>query len=506
MRLVQPRGDGLSVLAAARAVPQQPALCVDGQVLTFSALVPRVRRRMRWLVDELPAQLPWPRVALGIDSRLETALWLYALLELDVTAVLLHPRLVASERATLLADCQPALVLDESFSQKFSAADAENSAANNEPDDSTALRTTPPKSADDDESDWAALPTASAKSAAACGPLAILYTSGTTGRPKGAMLSRRAFLAAAAASAENLGWQADDRWLLCMPLAHVGGLSILIRCLVARRPAVLMQSGFEPAAVAAALLRDRVTLLSVVPTMLRRLLELDPPWVPPPLLRAVLLGGAAAAEELLQRAAARRVPVLTTYGLTEACSQVTTQRYGTLPAAAQGAGAPIAGLTLRIRPADDQIELRSPTLFDGYWPPGAQALALTGDGFFATGDLGRLDAQGRLHVLARRTDLIVSGGENVYPSEVEQALERCPGVAAACVFGVADAEWGQLVAAALVATAEPLPLAELRQNLSERLAAYKHPRRLVWLPALPMNATGKIDRAAVARLALRVSG
>lgn len=462
--------ESLSLLAAARQAAQRAALVVDGQEHTFASLAPRVERCLAFLRAQPLAQAPWPRVALHADNRLETALWLYALLELGVTAVLLHPRLVDRERAALLYDCKPALVLG---------------ADGGEP---AVVPGAPPRDAP--------------PPAGPGGPLAILYTSGTTGRPKGAMLSRRAFLAAAQASAANLGWQADDRWLLCMPLAHVGGLSILTRCLIARRTAVLLRGAFEPAAVAAAVQRDRVTLLSVVPTMLRRLLELTPQWTPPAHLRAVLLGGAAASAELLQAAAARGVPVLTTYGLTEACSQVTTQRYGTPPAAEQGSGEPIAGLTLRISREDGQLQLRGPTLFDGYWPPGPQALPLTPDGFFATGDLGHLDAQGRLHVLSRRTDLIVTGGENVYPVEVEQALERCPGVAAACVVGVPDAEWGQLVVAAVVARDRPPSLDELRRELRDRLAAYKHPRRLVLLPALPLNPTGKLDRAAVARAVL----
>lgn len=465
--------ESLSLLAAAREVPEQTALVVEGQAYTFAELAPQVRRRMEFLLAQPLRQAPWPRVALCADNRLETALWLYALLELSVTAVLLHPRLVAGERQELLADCQPALLLD-----------ARCEAALAEPEKPRPLERERENETDSD-------------GRLAMGPLAILYTSGTTGRPKGAMLSRRAFLAAAQASACNLGWQADDRWLLCMPLSHVGGLSILTRCLIARRTVVLVGGGFTPQTIAQVVDRDRVTLVSLVPTMLRRLLELAPAWTAPPRLRAVLLGGAAASEGLLTQAAERGVPVLTTYGLTEACSQATTQRYGTRPAAEQGAGEPIAGLELRISAADDQIELRSPTLFDGYWPPRPGALPLTADGWFRTGDLGRVDLQGRLHVLARRTDLIVTGGENVYPAEVEQALERCPAVAAACVVGLPDPEWGQVVAAALVARTAPLTVAALRTELREQLAAYKHPRQLVWLPALPLSATGKVDRAAV---------
>jgi O-succinylbenzoic acid--CoA ligase len=462
----------LSVLQAAQEEPAQVALRVDGRSYSFAELAPLVAQKcaqLQGLLGQRPAGA-WLRVALLGTPRLETVLTLYALFELGATAVLLHPRLTVAEHARLCADAQPTLCLD--------GLPAMSSVV------SGGLR----------------LPTEP--------PLAMLFTSGTSGRPKGALLSRRAFIAAAEASAQNLGWQPEDRWLLCMPLAHVGGLSILVRCLVARRTMVLPperpSGSFDAATIAQLVERERVTLLSVVPTMLSRLLALQPQWQPPSSLRAVLLGGAAASPALLSEAAQRRIPALTTYGLTEACSQVTTQRYGSVPDAAQGAGEPIAGLELRI--VDDQIQVRGPTLFDGYFPLDTHPSALLADGFFATGDLGRLDEAGRLHVLARRTDLIVSGGENIYPTEVEQALEQVPGIAAACVFGLPDAQWGQSVAAALVATAEPLSLVNVRQALSSLLAGYKHPRRLVWLAALPQNATGKLDRGAAAAQALRVIG
>lgn len=462
----------LSVLQAAREKPEQVALRVNSRSYTFAELAPQVAQKcaqLQGLLGELQAEV-WPRVALLGTPRLETVLTLYALFELGATAVLLHPRLTAAERARLCADAQPTLCLD--------GLPAMSSVV----------------------SGGARLPTVP--------PLAMLFTSGTSGRPKGALLSRRAFIAAAEASAQNLGWQPDDRWLLCMPLAHVGGLSILVRCLVARRTMVLPPESptgsFDAATIAQLVERERVTLLSVVPTMLSRLLALQPLWQPPSSLRVVLLGGAAASPALLSEAAQRRIPALTTYGLTEACSQVTTQRYGSVPDAVQGAGGPISGLELRI--VDEQIQVRGPTLFDGYFPLDAHPPALLADGFFPTGDLGRLDESGRLHVLARRTDLIVSGGENIYPTEVEQALEQVPGIAAACVFGLPDAQWGQSVAAALVATAEPLPLHTVRQALASLLAGYKHPRRLVWLSALPQNATGKLDRRAAVAQALRVIG
>ena len=455
----------ISLREAAAAAPQAVALIVSEgadaarapATFTFGALWQAVAPLVRWLTMQAAGR----RVALVADNRLPTALWLYALLERGLPTVLIHPRLSARERAEQLAEVAPVLLIDEST-----------------PLPRGSLLTDPPEP----------LPRGTE-------PQFILFTSGTTGRPKGAMLSPAALCASAEASARNLGWRPDDRWLLAMPLAHIGGLSILVRCLLARATVVLRSGAFEVPALVRAIERHRVTLLSLVPTMLTRLLERQPPWLPPPHLRALLLGGAAASPALIERAAARAVPVLTTYGLTETSSQVTTQRYGTPPSPSQGSGPPIDGVELRIR--DGLIEVRGPVLFDGYYPPERHGSPLV-DGWFSTGDLGYLDEEGRLHVLARRTDLIVSGGENVYPLEVEQALEGCLGVAAACVFGEPDEEWGQRVVAAVVAQGARPPDELLATELASRLARFKHPRQLAWLDGLSYGPSGKLERAATA--------
>jgi len=323
-------------------------------------------------------------------------------------------------------------------------------------------------------------------------PLAILFTSGTTGRAKGAVLPAAAFAAAADASAQNLGWRDDDRWLLALTPAHVGGLSILVRCLRARRAVVV--GPVTPETIA----RHRATLVSLVPTQAQRLL--DSGWTPPPHLRALLLGGGPAAPAFLGAADDRCWPVLTTYGLTETCAQVTTQRPGTRNRGERGAGPPLPGVRVRISAAGT-IQVGGPTLMRGYL---RGAAPFTDDGWLDTGDLGRLDDEGNLHVLARRTDLIVSGGENVYPAEVEAALLEIPGVAGACVFGVADELWGQVVCAALVCDGPGPDDAELRAHLDARLAGFKRPRHIARLDALSVGGSGKLDRAATAARALRL--
>jgi O-succinylbenzoic acid--CoA ligase len=427
--------DPLSVFAAAQEAGGAPALRQGARTYSYAELAAATRARLAALDGEAHPGVPYPLVG---SNSLETIVTLYALLERRVPALLLHPRLTEPERAALVA---------------------------------TAAGAGPVPHAD---------------------AAAIMYTSGTTGVPRGAVLTRAALVASAAASAANLGWQPDDCWLLCMPLAHVGGLSILTRCLVARR-CVALAPRFDAAAFPDAVEEARVTLVSLVPTMLDRVLDARPDWTAPARLRAILLGGAVATPRLLRRAVGRGLPVLVSYGLTETCAQVTATPYATRYAPlGQGAGLPLPGT--RVRVVDGRIEVGGATLMAGYLglPP------LVPGAWFDTGDLGEIDARGCLHVHARRTDLIVTGGENVYPAEVEHALEACPGIAGAGVFGVADETWGQTVAAVLVAEAAPPPDAALQAYFAAHLAPHKRPRRICYAPRLPQTAAGKLDRGALA--------
>ena len=457
----------LSILRAAAEAPGRTALVHRGETLSFADLAAEVRAAIGWLrrrgVDPLTPKGAKQRAALPGDSTREALVLVYALAELGVPMVLLHPRSTAAERRRTLAATGTGIFLDPADLRLRPEVD---------PEPFEPLAIDPER------------------------PLAIVRTSGTAGPPKGVVLSRRAFAAAAQASAENLGWRGDDRWLLSLPVAHVGGLSILTRCLIARRTAVAEPLPRFAAAAAARLVeRRRITLLSLVPTMLRRLLDLDG-WRPPAHLRAILVGGAAVPPALLERAGRRGWPVLLTYGLTEACSQVATQRYGTAPRSGRGAE-PLPGVEVRIR--GGVIELRGPSLLSGYLPPPAEPV-VTDDGWLCTGDLGELDAEGRLHVLGRADEVIVTGGENVHPREVERALLEHPAITAACVFGVDDDEWGQAVAAALVADPPPGDR-ELLSFLAERLAPHRRPRWVAFLDALPATASGKEDRRLAARRA-----
>ena len=335
----------------------------------------------------------------------------------------------------------------------------------------------------------------------------VIRTSGTSGQPKGAVLGLDNLRASAAASAGLLGSRSSDRWLVCMPLFHIGGLSILVRAAWGGA-GVFLQDRFDPVAVARAFEEQSITHVSLVATMLERLLATRGERRAPSSLELMLLGGGPASTSLISRAEALGYPVAPTYGLTEAASQVATR-----PPRDRGLGGPrekeaglevLPGLELRVvddrgralgLESEGQIQLRGPTVMRGYLDdPSATREALS-EGWLSTGDMGRLDREGRLCVLDRRSDLVVSGGENVYPAEVERVLEEHPDVAEAGVCGVADARFGSRpVARVVVRPGRPFEREELLAFCRGRLAAYKCPVEIERLETLPRNSLGKLLR------------
>ncbi len=350
----------------------------------------------------------------------------------------------------------------------------------------------------------------------------VIYTSGTTGRPKGAMLTYGNHWWSAMGSALNLGLHGDDRWLAVLPLFHVGGLSILMRGVIYGVPA-LVHERFDPVAVNRAIDEDGVTVVSVVASMLRRMFDArgDRPY--PPTLRQVLVGGGPVPLPLLEECLRRGVPAVQTYGLTETASQAVTLSPADALRKPGSAGKPLLPNELRIERdgvpvgADEvgEIVLRGPTVTPGYADRPEETARVLRDGWLHTGDLGRIDAEGYLYVLDRRSDLIISGGENVYPAEVEAVLSAHPAVAEACVVGVDDPRWGQVPVAYVVLRPGVFaghqlavgPLVEARQEheaesltdeliafCRERLARYKVPSQIFVVDALPRNAGGKLLR------------
>lgn len=337
---------------------------------------------------------------------------------------------------------------------------------------------------------------------------AIVFTSGSTGAPKGVELIFGNHFYSAMGSAARLGTLPNDCWLSCLPLFHVGGLAIIFRaCLYGI--AVALHERFDLDAMNAALDTQPITLVSLVPTMLKRLLETRDVF--PASLRLVLLGGAAADEALLRDCVQRGVPVAPTYGLTEAASQVATLLPQDVAMKPGSVGKPL--LFTQVRVVDEagrdvplneigEVVVHGPTVMRGYFNnPEATATAIHPNHGLHTGDLGYVDAEGDVWIVQRRSDLIVTGGENVFPAEVERALRQHPAVREALVVGLPDAEWGQRVAA-LVVLNEGATLAanDLIADARSRLAGYKLPRVVRFVDQLPVLANGKVDRTAVRNL------
>jgi o-succinylbenzoate---CoA ligase len=299
----------------------------------------------------------------------------------------------------------------------------------------------------------------------------VIHTSGTTGEPKPVELTFGNHAASAAASASALGVDPGDRWLCPLPLHHVGGLCVLVRCAVNHTTAVLHER-FDAERVKRTLEAGEATLASLVPTMLVRLRGAGLRKAPG--LRAIALGGGPIPAGLLEWAEDAGVPVTPVYGMTETCSQVV----------AGSPGRPLEGVELRIGP-DGEILVRGPMV---------AAEELAPDGWLHTGDLGRLDDQGRLHVEGRLKEVIVTGGENVAPLEVEQALLAHPAVADAAVTGRPDREWGEAIAAFVVPRRRVDP-EELRAWCRERLAPHKVPKEILLVETLPRSPGGKLLRA-----------
>ena len=340
----------------------------------------------------------------------------------------------------------------------------------------------------------------------------IMYTSGTTGKPKGVIITYGMQWWNASSSALNLGHSPDDRWLACLPLFHIGGLSILMRSVIYGISVILLEK-FDEHRVNQAIQHDGVTIISVVAVMLQRMLnalgEKSQEARYAATLRCVLLGGGPAPLPLLEQCARLDIPVAQTYGLTESCSQAVTLAPSDALRKLGSAGRPLVPVQLQIRQEDQPapggeagvIYLQGPTITPGYADRPAETAAAFQDGWFCTGDLGYLDADGYLYVLDRRSDLIISGGENIYPAEIESVLLAHPAVAEAGVCGQPDPQWGQVaIAFVKMHPNQAADATELLEHTRQRLARYKVPRTVYLVEELPRNSSGKLLRRQLPHL------
>ena len=293
------------------------------------------------------------------------------------------------------------------------------------------------------------------------GDALVMATSGSTGTPKGVVLTHAAVAASAAATTRRLRMSTNDKWLACLPLSHVGGLSVVTRAILTDTPLVV-HDGFEVVRVEEAV-RDGVTAVSLVATALLRL--------DPSIFRVVVLGGSRPPASLPPH-------VHTTYGMTETGSGVVYD------------GWPLDSVDVRVDD-DAEVHLRCPMMLRAYRDGSTPVDA---EGWLHTGDLGRWLPDGRLHIDGRRGDLIITGGENVWPEPVEALVAKHPGVSEVAIVGVPDTEWGQRVTAFVVPRSEPPTLAELRTLVTESLPAFCAPKDLRLVESIPRTALGKVQR------------
>lgn len=308
----------------------------------------------------------------------------------------------------------------------------------------------------------------------------VLFTSGSSGQTKGVKLSRLALACSARASEERHGWFGQDRWLCALPLSHVGGLSILLRCLMARKT-VLLCEGFGTGEVAEAITEQGITHISLVPTMLWRLLEAG--FRAPKHLRVTLMGGAAVDPALAERASAAGFRLQLSYGMTETASQILVD------------GRALDGVQLRVR--DERLEIKAPMLMDGYLAP--HEPEAIGDSWFRTEDRASIAEDGHVRIHGRADDIIISGGENIDPRAIEAALNKSPLIRASYVLGLDHKEWGQELVALVVTRS-----AKVSDALkTPALKGHRKPKALIPVAALPLLDNGKIDHEQAHKIALR---
>ncbi|WP_307341808.1 o-succinylbenzoate--CoA ligase [Metabacillus malikii] len=334
----------------------------------------------------------------------------------------------------------------------------------------------------------------------------IMYTSGTTGNPKGVLQTYGNHWSSAIGSVLNLGLQTEDRWLLAVPLFHISGLSILMRSVI-YGIGIHLHERFDAKIVHQAIMDEGVAIISVVTTMLKQLLEELGETTYPPSFRCMLVGGGPVPKKYLIQCKEKGIPVYQSYGMTETASQVVTLTPDDSLLKLGSAGKPLFSSELKIinngiecQPNEEgEIVVKGPTITKGYWKREEATKAAFTDGWLHTGDQGYLDAEGFLYVLDRRSDLIISGGENVYPAEIESVLLNYKGVKEAGVIGIDDEKWGQSPHAFIV-TAEEISPVDLLDFCRSKLARYKVPKSFTFVDKLPRNASNKLLRRELKKI------
>jgi len=470
--------------------PERIAIEYESESISYRALNARVETRVATL--QARGLERGERVAILALNHPEWFVLLFALARLGLVMVPLNGRVAEAELVFMLQDCAPSLLLH----------DAAFAAVAGKLADTVDGLLTDALVAENSSSVITDSPAALPPLAGTVGtdPLLIVYTSGTTGRPKGAVLSEQALLCSAAMSQHMLDLSPADRVLNVLPLFHVGGLNIQPLPALLYGARLLLHARFDAAATVAALQHDRVTLINTVPTILQALLQ-NSAWSATAVsaLRAVSIGSTDVPVELIERVHALGIPLIQVYGATETGPVAIYQR---IEHSACVGSIGRAGLLCDIRLINDagqdvevgqsgEILVRGQNLLSHYWnQPGESGHSLV-DGWFRTGDVAHRDEQGNYWFDDRVTHVVISGGENIYPAELERLIRVVPGVVEVAVVGRPDEKWGEVPVAAVVAAAGVLA-ADI-DGACHALARFKRPRQVVFVPALPRNALGKIQ-------------
>lgn len=459
--------------------PNQPAIeLVDGTVITFNELVEQSQTFARKL-----ARLGIGKGAhVGVlsDNNPLMIVTIHALSFLGAVSVLLNTRLTTSELDYQLKDANVSIVISsDRLLEKAETLQVEQVKS------FTTVGKLIPQTVDlvteldlDD-------------------PFTIIYTSGTTGYPKGVVHTYGNHWWSAIGSALNLGLSKSDKWLAVLPYFHVSGLSIFLKSVIYGMPVYLVEK-FNEQIVVDAIINRKVTIVSVVTVLLQKIMNTLGENQFPDSFRCMLLGGGPAPKPLLETAKERNIPVFQSYGMTETSSQIVTLSPQDALVKIGSAGKPLFPAQLQIKdkvPNEiGEIFVKGPMVTRGYFNNETATTKAFEDGWLSTGDLGYVDEEGYLYVVDRRKDLIISGGENIYPSEIESVLSGFEGIIEVGVAGRSDETWGQVPVAFVVVHDQSVTIEQILAYAKERLAAYKIPKEIHMVKSLPRNASNKLVR------------